>query len=497
MSTSQSSLPTTSTYIDLAKLTSPTFSSHQYANDLVRTINTTTTASGPTTQSESLVDLTTPLQKTLFDLQEIDTNIHTLTSKSALEILTYTQQQNDTARRILSQVDEERGRLAGNFERLQREVLGRYERAEKARVGAERSLLVLRLTRGVQRVLALARMFEGAIGESKLGDISAGKEDHRALLQATNVVLRFRELMAAPETDAMGLGRVGVVRQVRGRVFEDGEERLKDWARRVIREVNVNSFVKSAASTTTFGNSAEEAKMRFEAAVHVLYLLSPMPGLKAGKKMKKDAFEADDLLRSLQGYVSSAVSSSAAGIGRGLGQLPGLERALAETSGRCLSVRALEVVLGDIKPPSHPLLAENNSANSRRKTRKEEDQDSDLEDESEILTTAEPTSSGSEETVLDMLLSSLDTSSLTSYFWRTLASSLSSKVQEIMSRGGVSARTLKSNKDAVKAQIRECVLKGSKMPAGLMGQGGREVMVGNWEREAAVMVGSVVGPLGR
>lgn len=356
---------------------------------------------------------------------------------------------------------------------------------------------MLRLTRGVQRVLTLGRMFEGAMVESRLGDVAGGKEDHRALLQAAGVVLQFRELMAAPETGTMELGRVGVVRQVRGRIFEDGEERLKDWARRVVREVNVNSFVKSAASTTTFGNSAEEAKMRFEAAVHVLYLLSPTPGLDGGRKMKKDDFEAGDLLRSLQGYVSSAVSSSAAGIGRGLGQLPGLERALAETSGRCLSVRALEVVLGNIKPPVHPLLRDSDSANDKKKISKQQDEDSDLEDGMESLTTAEAERSEFEETVLDMLLSSLDTSSLTSYFWRTLASSLSSKVQEIMSRGGVSARTLKSNKDAVKAQIRDCVLKGSKMPAGLMGQGGREVMVGNWEREAAVMVGSVVGPLGR
>lgn len=378
-------------------------------------------------------------------------------------------------------------------------MLGRYERAEKARVGAERSLLVLRLTRGVQRVLGLGRMFEVVQGESKLGDVASGKEDHRSLLQAAHLVLQFRQVMSAPETKAMELGRVGVVRQVRGRVFEDGEERLKDWARRIVREVNVNSFLKSAASTNSFGNSADEAKARFETAVHILYLLSPTPGVEGAKRMKKSEFEADDLLRSLQGFVSSAVSSSAAGIGRGLGQLPGLERALSETSGRCLSIRTLEVVLADIKPPIHPLLYEAKDGIENKKLRRTEDddEDSDLEEEIEILAITEDEDKQSEESVLDMFLSSLDTSSLTSYFWRTLASSLSPKVQEIMSKGGVSARTLKSNKDMVRNQIRDCVLKGSKMPAGLMGQGGKEVLVGNWEREAAVMVGSVVGALGR
>jgi hypothetical protein len=68
-------------------------------------------------------------------------------------------------------------------------------------------------------------------------------------------------------------------------------------------------------------------------------------------------------------------------------------------------------------------------------------------------------------------------------------------VQEILNRGGVSARTLRSNRDKVREAVRDCVDRGSRLPqaAGLKdGQVRR-----NWEREAAVMVGSIVGPLGR
>lgn len=72
-------------------------------------------------------------------------------------------------------------------------------------------------------------------------------------------------------------------------------------------------------------------------------------------------------------------------------------------------------------------------------------------------------------------------------------------MQEILNRGGVSARTLRSNRERVCAAVRECVHRGSQLPvAGLTGanqKGGR--MVGNWEREAAVMVGSISGVLGR
>ena len=64
---------------------------------------------------------------------------------------------------------------------------------------------------------------------------------------------------------------------------------------------------------------------------------------------------------------------------------------------------------------------------------------------------------------------------------------------EIMNRGGVSARTLKSNRKSVGDAVRECVVKGCQPPQG-NGKAGREA---NWEREVAVMVGSVVGALGR
>jgi hypothetical protein len=94
------------------------------------------------------------------------------------------------------------------------------------------------------------------------------------------------------------------------------------------------------------------------------------------------------------------------------------------------------------------------------------------------------------------LLQSLDTSSLPSYFWRSLASNLSPRVQEIMHRGGVSARTLRSNKDRVRDAVRECVNRGSQLPAGPLSRG-KTVMTGSWEREAAVMVGSIIGVMGR
>lgn len=82
---------------------------------------------------------------------------------------------------------------------------------------------------------------------------------------------------------------------------------------------------------------------------------------------------------------------------------------------------------------------------------------------------------------------------MASYFWRTLAGGLSTKTVEIVNRGGISARALKSNKKSVGDSIKECVIKGSQMPTG----SGKEKNEDSWEREIAVMVGSVTGALGR
>ncbi|KAK5080258.1 Conserved oligomeric Golgi complex subunit [Lithohypha guttulata] len=474
-------LPSTlSTYISIEKLTDPSFNPYTYANNLVKSVNTSSATGQPTTGPDSLVDLTTPLQKSLFDLQEIDTSIHALTSRSALDIIEYTQTQNATAQRILERVEEERSRLVSDFERLRTEVLGKYERAEKARIGAERSLVLVKLTKNVQKIVNLARQFESIVTEGGLG---TGKEQHKELVRASNTLLEFKDFMSRPGTDSPELGKINMVRQVRGRVFEDGEARLLDWARRVVREFSASSLISTSMPTSALGpvastyKEAEEARARFTSAVHVLYLLSPAPRLEGGRKMKREEFEAEYLLRALQGYLQSSVTSSVGGISKGLAQLPLLDKALLE---------------------------EKTSGKTRKAQSKEMDDESDLYDGLDELELVDEDDAVGEQTrtatLLDSLLSSLDTPALASYFWRSLASSLTTKVQEIMNRGGVSARTLKSNKEVVRTELRECVLRGSKMPSALMDGhvgGGKEEVVGNWEREAAVMVGSVMGPLNR
>lgn len=474
---------TASSYVDMEKLTAPDFVPHVYANALVLSTNNS---------SDPSIDLTTPLSRALFDLQEIDSNVHTLTSRSALDILTYTSTQNAAAGRILSQVENERSRLSASYARLETEILGQYSKAVNAKLNAERSQQVLNLGRNVQRVITVARQFEALLIDSGLANSQAStqakgssKEDHRLILRASNTILQFRDLMSGKE--AADLTRVNLVRTIRGRVFEDGEAKILDYARKIIREFAISSL--TSATGPTF-SEVGDSRLRFISASHILYLLSPAPKVEGERLSPKD-FEAEYMIKALQGYLQTAIQSSSAGIGRALGQLPTLDKALIETSARCQNVIALEALLQTISPPEHPYLQ-----NESEKTSQAHEND-DIGDESEDESSEQVKTS----TLLDLLLESLDTASLGSYFWRSLASSLSQRVQEILNRGGISARTLRVNKDTVRNDIRDCVLRGSRMPNSVVGigtgKGGQEQVVGNWEREAAVMVGSVMTPLNR
>jgi Golgi transport complex subunit 5 len=476
-----SSLGITSTHLDLSALLSPTFSPHAHASTLV--LKTTASSDPPP------IDLATPLSRALFDAQEIDVHIHALTSRSAVPILEYTRTQNEAAQRIVAGVDGELERLNGAFGQLEREVGGRWERADWVRRGAERGLSVVGLLRGVQRVVAVARALEGALVDGLLGvPGKAGKEDHRTMVRACYSVLAFREIMQGSEGEE--LGRVHLVRLLRARMFDDAEERLREWARKAVREFSLANLTPStaslAAATTTMGatfKDAGEAKARFTSATHILYLLSPAPQIE-GRKMRSAEFEPELLIRALQGYVQNAVQSSGGGIARALGALPQLERVLGEVSVRCQTLVAMERVLREIEQVQNPLLVEEEEVEEGQQ--QQDSAEGDREEEVEVEQKGN---------MLEPLLHALDTASLPSYFWRSLAAGMGARVQEILNRGGVAARTLKSNRDKVGSEIRECVLRGSQMPVGVLGPGETRV-VGNWEREAAVMVGSVLGVLG-
>jgi hypothetical protein len=468
-------------YIDYDTFLDPDFSAASFANTLVTNTNNI---------NDTQVDLSTPLSRVLFDVQEIDTHIHNLTTKSALPLLEHTQDRSQSSQRILTQVEEQVSSLAEGYQRLEKEVLRKWTSAEEARIAAQNSLQTLRLARAVARCISLGRQLEGQIAEvtgrvtsTPSGSMMTAKDDHRAMVRAATTILMLRQMFSAigEGEEGQGLDRVKVIRTLRSDLVIPAENTTKARAQQVINRFSVSSLIvdgtlrasngtqspppAAAASSSSTYAQTEEAKARLFSAITTLYLLSPTP--KSG--VSAEEFQPELLLSTLQGYIHNSLTSSLSSLARGLATLPTIDRALEEVSGRCQDIAALETLLAGLKRPSHPLLSSPSTT----------DQTSNL---------------------LKPLLHVLDTSSLPSYYWRSLASSLPARVQEIINRGGAAARSLRSSRDRLRTDLRECVLRGSQLPSNVAkGRivSGSAVVVGNWEREAAVMVSAVVGALGR
>ncbi|KAI0107379.1 oligomeric Golgi complex subunit 5 [Hypoxylon sp. NC0597] len=441
-------------YVDYDAFLDPGFSPSAFANTLVLATNNPT---------DTPLDLSTPLSKVLFDAQEIDSHIDLITTRSAIPLLTYTKEQTEASGKIISEIDNQVKSLNESYKQLEKEVIQKHAEADEVRQVAARLWETLKLGRSVGRCLQLGRQLEiqhAEITSSGTGAPSSGsrKEDHRALVRCAHTILSLREILdkKAPGEEGYGLDRVNVIRSLQDAVIGPIEKSVKSTSEQIIREFNIGS-----SGTATFAQT-EEAKARIISAAVTLYLISPVTGTKPEK------WAPQLLLQALEVYLRNALQSSIASLARSLATLPSLDRTLAEVSARCQNIIALEIILATTNAPAHPLLpAHKHNSN-----------------------------------LLQPLLAYLETGSLASYFWRTMASSLSTRVQEIVNRGGVSARTLKTNRNTVGEAIRECVIRGSQPPSTITntkgkGSKGDAEKSGGWDREVAVMVGSVIGNLGR
>ncbi|KAL8688012.1 MAG: hypothetical protein Q9224_004994 [Gallowayella concinna] len=426
-------------YIDYETFLDPDFSPTAFANSLVIATNN---------PSDTPIDLSTPLSRVLFDIQEIDTHIHTLTTKSAIPLLTHTKTQADAGQKIVSEVEAQVASLTDGYQRLEKEVIQRYEEANQVRIAVERLWETVQVGRAVARCLTLGRQLETQMAE--VGGVggttgSTKKEDHRAMVRASNTLLAARQILSAsgPNEEGEHLSKINLITYLQNSVITPSETSLRNRAQQIIREFSLSSLASSSAAPTTYAQS-EETKSRTTSALLTLQLLNPRL-----------------LIAALQTYLRASLTSSLTSMGRALNNLPTLDRTLLEVSARCQNIVALESLLGATKPPQTT------------------PPDSIAQVQEHLTNLLEP------------LLAALDTSSLPSFFWRSLAEGLGPRVADLVARGGVTARALRGQRDRVKDSVRDCVLRGSQSP------GDPTRKAGAWEREAAVMVGSVTGALGR
>ncbi|KAG6166742.1 hypothetical protein E4U51_003359 [Claviceps purpurea] len=443
--------PSEPSYVDYEAFLAPDFSPAAYANDLVVSTNN---------PQDSPLDLSTPLSRVLFDAQEVDSRIDALTTRHAVPLLEFTISQNQASKHIISELDTQLKTLNDSYKQLEKEVIDKHAEADEVRHVALRLWESLRLGRSVGRCLQLGRHLE--VQHSELNASDAAKMDHRALVRCSYTIISLREVLDSkgPDEEGHGLDKVHNIRALQDSVIAPLERSVRETAERVVRDFSV-------PANMTF-SQAQEARAKLESAFTALYLLSPTPTTASGTKHER--WTPQLLLAALDTFIRLSLQASITALSRSLGQLPSLDRALAEVTLRCQNVIALEIILQENKPPNHPLLPPPSTAASA--THKQS------------------------ASLVQPLLAHLETGSLASYFWRTMAGSLATRVQDIAHRGGVVARTLRSNKANVGDAIRQAVLTGSQPPTVFTtGKKKEKAAEMNWDREIAVMVGSVTNNL--
>jgi len=424
-------------YIDYEAFLTSTFSPYSFANTLITSTNDL---------SDPSLDLTTPLSRVLFDLQEIDTHIHSLTTASALPLLDFTEKSYSASTAVLGAVETQVQALKRAYDRLQKDVAQRSRTAEEVLMVVERLHTVTAQLREIGRALVIARQIEVQISELTK-DRDDG--DFAAVVRASQNIRELREGKVLADVDE----GVVLVRDLKKHVFTPAETLVLARAREAVLGFEPNPTTQTAANGTGNGSAAfganvggrsvEIMKAKAGAGALALFLLSQDEG--------------GLLTTVMQSLLNTAVNASLGALTRSLTAITTLDRSVAEVAARCQNLVALQTLLAGIPLPSDEAAA--------------------------ILEDTEETAA--RRSLLDPLLEQLDTTNLQSMFFRTVAAGLEPRVSQVVARGGANARILKGAKERVRNSLRACVERG----LGPVGQKGVDF-------EVAIMVGAA-GSLGR
>ncbi|KAI5776854.1 golgi transport complex component Cog5 [Geopyxis carbonaria] len=380
-------------YIDYEAFLSPSFSAHAFANTLITSTND---------PSDPALDLSTPLSRVLFDLQEIDTHIHTLTTSAALPLLQHTASTAAASGSILAAVDAHVRALRTAYDRLHRHVTLRAHTANAVLEVTERLHAVTAQLRDLSHALVLARQLETQIAEAD--------GDPGALVRAARTLsdLRAEGILGDDSDDAIDL-----VRDLKANVFKPAEAWVLAKARDAVATFEPAGSVNSApqpqpAAQTGAFRELESLRVRAEAGALALWILS-----------EGDEGEGRLLISAVQGVLNAAVSAALAQLVRSLSALTTMDRTVSDVAVRCQNLVALQTLLAGVV----------------------------LDEDRKVA-------------LLDPVLELLDTKGLHTSFFRSVAAGLEAKIRDMVARGGANGRILRGAKERVRNALRACVERG-------------------------------------
>ena len=450
-------------YLDYEAFLLPSFSPKVFASNLFSLTNDS---------SDPVPDLQVPLSRVLFDIQELDSHIDCLTTRSAIPLLHYTVDRAAAADRISAGIDEGLGSLDENTGRLRAAVIERHRTAVRTRTVANNVARLLRLSKTISGCVQLAKHLETQATEVLSKGSSRG-DDRDGLVQTAHTISALRRLLEYVDCEVgprAGLTSIRVLNTIEqgwlvhcyNVALEQAQREVKEFsAITTFTEVKMGDSGREAKSDASAGN----LKIRASHALSALYVLS----FQAQHRQPNHRDRGPSLmLNTLRRSIQAVATSSVAAIIRSFGSLPTLDNTLLEVTVQCQTVIALEAILSSTSVPSLPV------------------QETAL---------ADLTPDFSPQSLLELLLMDLETTSLPSFYWLTMAGLLTTSMQDLVNRGGQNIRILKASREKLKECIRNCVIRSYTVPLASMESASLVAQPRTWEREAAVMIGAILGPL--
>lgn len=278
-------------YIDYEAFLSPDFSAYTFANTLITSTND---------PNDPNLDLSTPLSRVLFDLQEIDTHIHNLTSTSAIPLLNFTQSTTTASSEVLGTITSQLTTLQATYQRLHTSITTRSQTAQAVLTATTNLHATTTALRDISRAVVLARQLD-----VQLPELST---DPKALVRAAHTL---REMRSATVTLS---NEITIVQELNSLVITPAEKMVAGKSRELIVDA--------------FGNGGNPAAAA--AAASALYNFSP-----------------NGLVGAMQAGLNAAVNGALVGLKKSLKALTMLDRAVELTVGRCKGVVGVEGVLED------------------------------------------------------------------------------------------------------------------------------------------------------
>ncbi|KAL1887821.1 Conserved oligomeric Golgi complex subunit [Ceratocystis pirilliformis] len=396
-------------YVDYRAFLDPTFQPPAFIRDLVQETSSL---------DDQPIDFSTPLSRILFDIQEINSNIDSVTTGSAEPLLNHTQGQNNASQSLTDGLDALSDALNRSHLHLEHQVGITYDFANMTRYVARRVTSTHGLLTPLTNFCKLSRQLEIHCLDF-LPPGHSEPQNYPSLVRCAEVIISSKSTIdrAFLGVEARGLERLRVVNELQDAVISPISDVVLQQSNRIIREFSV-------PESETFAQS-EASKLRLASSLHALYFMSYFDFIR-----RIHLFKPILLYQSVHAYIRNAVDSSTEAFVDFLGQLTLPHYGISRIIKHGRNIMALEHVMSTCWPGHHEVLPDVPTASS----------------------------------YLQTFQTYIGCQSLIRLFWHVLTDKLRQKVVDIIDLDSPQAQTLQNRTDLIVNAIREFIVNGSRMP---------------------------------